>query len=231
MNTAPQKPYDFTNKVALVTGASRGIGAAVAKDFARRGAHVILLARTQGALEAVDDDIRAAGGKATLMPMDLRRLQKIDRLGPSIYERFGRLDVVVGNAGVLGKLMPAHQIDRKDFEKTMTINFTANVNLIRTLDPLLRASDAGRMMFSSVNDAHVPAAYWGGYAACKAALNAFVGAYANEIKNTKIKVGIIDPGAVETDLRREAFPGGYAGDSAAPNDITGKYIDFCNNFR
>lgn len=223
--------FDFQGKVALITGASRGIGAAVAKDFARRGTHVILLARTQGALEEIDDEIQAEGGSATLIPMDLRRLEKVDSLGPAILERFGKLDIFVGNAGVLGKLMPAHQVDLKDFERTMTVNFMANVRLLRTLEPLIRASDAGRVMFSSTKSAHTPMAYWGGYMASKAALNTFIAAYIKEISATKINAGIIDPGIVETKMLAEAFPGGYPGQTLDPTQISQKYIDFCLNVR
>lgn len=199
---------DFTDKIALVTGASRGIGAEVAKGLAKAGAHVILLARTQGALEEIDDAIRSEGGQATLIPMDLRRLEKIDQLGPSIYERFGKLDVFVGNAGMLGPLTPAHQVDPKEWDKVMNVNFHANVRLVRTLDPLLRASDTGRIVFTTAGAyASDGLAYWGAYMASKAALNAFAKSYAKELNKTNMKVNLIYPGMVQTKLLEEAFPG------------------------
>lgn len=199
---------DLTGKTALVTGASRGIGAGIAKELAAKGAHVILLARTQGALEEVDDQIQAAGGTATLMKMDLRRLGDVDKLGPSIHERFGQLDIFIGNAGMLGPLTPAHQVSAKDWEKVMIVNFMANVHLIRTLDPLLRASEAGRVVFNTAGHYAVDGmAYWSPYMASKAALNVFAKTYALETKKTNMKVNLVYPGATDTALMREAFPG------------------------
>lgn len=216
---------DLSGKTALVTGASRGIGAAVAKGLADAGAHVILLARTQGALEALDDEIRAGGGQATLIPMDLRRLEKIDLLGPSIYERFGGLDIFVGNAGMLGPLTPAHQVSPKDWEKVMNVNFAANTRLVRTLDPLLRASDAGRVVFSTAGDYAVDGmAFWGPYMASKAALNVFAKSYALETKRTNMKVNLIYPGPTETKLMKEAFPGKTKFTMKKPEDLVDEYL-------
>lgn len=203
---------DLSGRVALVTGASRGIGAAVAKKLAAHGAQVIAVARTQGALEDLDDQIKAAGGKCTLVPMDLTKFAEVDKLGPSIYERFGQLDIVVGNAGGLGPLTPAHQVDYKDLEKLMRINFMANVRLIRSVDPVLRASTAGRAVFVTSGMADMCLAYYGAYASSKAALNAFIKTYAAELLQTKMRVNLFSPGPVDTPMLAEAFPGGVPDD-------------------
>ena len=217
---------DLSGKIGLVTGASRGIGKAVALEMAKAGAHVILLARTQGALEEVDDEIQAAGGQATLIPMDLRRLEKVDQLGPSILERFGQLDILVGNAGMLGPLTPAHQIDPKDWIKVMSVNFMANVHLVRTLDPLLRASEAGRVVFNTAGHYAVDGmAYWSAYMASKAALNVFAKTYALETKRTNMKVNLVYPGATETALMKEAFPGNHKIKMKQPEDIVPTFME------
>lgn len=195
-------------RVALVTGASRGIGAAVAEALAALGVHVVLVARTQGALEEVYDRILEAGGSATLLPMDMTKFGDVDKLGPTLYERFGRLDILVGNAGGLGPLTPAHHIEHKDLEKVMRINFTANARLIRTLDPLLRAAEAGRAVFVTSGMADMCDAYYGAYASSKAALNAFVKTYAAELLQTNMKVNLFSPGMVDTEMLSEIFPGG-----------------------
>lgn len=217
---------DLSGKIALITGASRGIGAAVAKEVAKQGAHVILLARTQGGLEEVDDEIRAAGGDATLMRMDLNRLEKVDFLGPTILERFGQLDILIGNAGILGPLTPAHQIDSKDWQKVMFTNFMANVRLVQTLDPMLRASDAGRVVFNTAGHYAVDGmAYWSAYMASKAALNVFAKTYALETKRTNMKVNLIYPGATETPLMQEAFPGDHKIKMKQPEDIVPAFME------
>jgi NAD(P)-dependent dehydrogenase (short-subunit alcohol dehydrogenase family) len=200
-------------KVALVTGASRGIGAAIAKTLAAENVHVVALARTVGALEELDDLITATGGTCTLLPMDLTKFADIDKLGPSLYERFGRLDILVGNAGVLGTLTPAHMIEHKDLERVMRLNFTANVRLIASLDPLLRAAPAGRAIFVTSGMAEMCHAYYGAYTASKAALNAFIKTYAAEILQTRMKVNLFSPGMVDTAMLREAFPGGISGEN------------------
>ena len=217
--------YDFSGQIALITGASRGIGAAVAKGLAAHGAHVILLARTQGALEELDDEIQAAGGKATLIPMDLTKFEDVDKLGSSILERFGRLDMLVGNAGMLGPLTPAHQVAPKDWEKVMRLNFTANLRLVRTLDALLRTADAGRVVFTTAGDYAVDGmAYWGPYMASKAALNVFAKTYALETRRTNMKVNLIYPGATNTALIHEAFPGNPKIKLKQPEDLVETYL-------
>ena len=220
---------DLNDKIALITGASRGIGRAVAIEAAKAGAHVILLARTQGGLEEVDDEIRAAGGKATLIPMDLRRLEKVDQLGPSILERFGKLDILVGNAGMLGPLTPAHQIDPKDWEKVMNVNFHANVRLVRTLDPLLRASEAGRVVFTGSSTYNRPRAYWSLYRASKSALNMFAMTYAAETEKTNMRVNIIHPYAVQTKMLDDAYPGGFSENPLSPEDIVPTFMELINS--
>lgn len=214
----------LSGRVALITGASRGIGAAVAKTFAREGAHVILLARTQGALEEVDDEIQKFGGKATLIPLDLAKLDEVDKLGPSIYERFGRLDVFVGNAAVLGTLGPVNHIIPKEWEKAFAINVMANVRLVRSLDPVLRAGDAGRVVFTTSGMGEQAMAYWGPYCATKAALNLFAQTYAGETVKTNMKVNLVSPGPVDTAMLREAFPGGFQGKTKTPEDVAPTYL-------
>lgn len=194
-------------RIALVTGASRGIGAAVAKRFAAEGAKVILVARTQGGLEEIDDAIRAAGGSAVLSPMDLTDFAKIDQMGGAIFERFGRLDILVGNAGVLGGLSPVGHYDPKTWQRVIDVNLTANYRLIRSFDPLLRQSDAGRAIFVTSGAARAAHPYWGAYAASKAALETLVRTYAAEVVKTSIRANLVDPGAVRTAMRAEAFPG------------------------
>lgn len=215
---------DLSNRAALITGASRGIGAALAKSFAASGAHVILLARTQGALEAVDDEIRKAGGAATLIPLDLLKSSEVDKLGPALLERFGGLDIFIGNAGMLGPLTPAHQVAAKDWEKVMAVNFHANVRLARTLDPLLRASPAGRVVFTTSGLADMNLAYYGPYAASKAALNAFARIYAAETLKTNLKINLISPGMVDTAMLREGFPGGLPEGVKKPEAVVEAYL-------
>lgn len=206
---------DLSGRVALVTGASRGIGAAVAKAYARAGAHVILSARTMGALEELDDAIQAAGGTATIMPLNMLDLDKIDVMGPAIAEKFGRLDIVVGNAAMLGSLTPLGHVDAKEWQRVMDLNVNANFRLLRTLDPLLRASDAGRVIMVSSSLAQTPRAYWGAYAVSKAALESLTKVYAAETATTPVRVNLIDPGATRTAMRAKAFPGE---DPARPKD-------------
>lgn len=196
------------DRLALITGASRGLGAALARRFSAEGAHVILTARTQGGLEEIDDEIRRAGdGPATLLPLDLRELDKIDRMAAAIEHRFGRLDVLVGNAAVLGKLSPLGHLDPKTWDEVMTVNVTANWRLIRALDPLLRRSEAGRALFVTCTAAREQAAYWGAYAASKSALEAMVRIYARELGITRATANLVDPGVMATALRLRGFPG------------------------
>ncbi|MBK9562969.1 MAG: SDR family NAD(P)-dependent oxidoreductase [Micavibrio sp.] len=214
----------LNERVALITGASRGIGASVAKGLAREGAHVILLARTQAALEEVDDEIRSFGGKATLIPLDLARLDEVDKLGPSIYERFGRLDIFIGNAAVLGTLGPVNHITPREWEKAFTVNVMANVRLVRSLDPMLRGSDAGRVVFTTSGFGEQAMAYWGPYCATKAALNLFAQTYAGETAKTNLRINLVSPGPVDTAMLRKAFPGGFQGAMKTPDDVVPAYL-------
>jgi NAD(P)-dependent dehydrogenase (short-subunit alcohol dehydrogenase family) len=215
----------FKEKLALVTGASRGLGRAVAKALAREGAHVILAARREGSLEEVDDEIRAAGGSATLVKLDLNDGDKIDSLGPTIYERWGKLDVLVANAGILGPLSPLPHISEDAWASVMAVNLTANWRLIRTLDPLLRHADAGRAAFVSSGAAAARHAYWGPYSVSKAGLEALVKTYAVEVTNTNVRANIINPGPVRTDMRQQAFPGEDPMTLPIPEQVAEKFLD------
>jgi NAD(P)-dependent dehydrogenase (short-subunit alcohol dehydrogenase family) len=207
------------DRVAVVTGASRGIGRAVALALAAEGAHVVALARTQGALEELDDAIRRTDGTATLVPVDLRDFAALDRLGAALHERWGRLDILVGNAGILGELAPLTHIDPPVWEAVMAINVTANWRLIRSLDPLLRASSAGRAVFVSSGAAHKCRAYWGPYSVSKAALEALVRTYAAEVASTPVKVMLVNPGPLRTAMRRAAMPGEDPLTLKTPHDL------------
>ncbi|MGI4876057.1 MAG: SDR family NAD(P)-dependent oxidoreductase [Janthinobacterium lividum] len=194
--------------MALVTGASRGIGAATAEALARAGAHVVLTARTEAGLVEVDDRIHAAGGTATIAPFDLKDVEAIDRLAAALFERWGKLDVLVLNAGTLGSLTPVPHIDPKEFDTVVALNLTAGYRLIRAFDPLLRAAGAGRLISLTSAVAATPRAYWGSYAATKAALDTLVLTYGDEIRNTSaVRVAIVDPGRTRTAMRARAFPG------------------------
>lgn len=199
-------PGKLAGKVALLTGASRGIGRAVAERFAAEGAEVILVGRTQGALEEVDDAIRERGGRASLVPGDLTDAGLIDRMGAAVYERWGRLDVLVGNAAVLGTLTPVPHIDPAVWDQVIAVNLTANFRLIRAFDPLLRAAEAGRAVFltSGVSSGR---AYWGTYAVSKAGLEALVRTYAQEVAKTSVRVNLLNPGPTRTRMRATAYPG------------------------
>ena len=215
----------LNNKIALITGASQGIGAAVAKAYAKAGAHVILVARNQKKLEAIDDEIKATGGNATLLPLDLQDLNAIDKLGPVIEQRFGKLDIFVGNAGLLGTLMPLHQISTTEFDRVMTVNLAANFRLIKTLDPVLKASDNGRVMFVSTGQSVTQGrAYWGTYAVSKSALETMAMVYADETRQTNIRVNVIDPGSVRTDMRAAAKPGENPEILPRPENITDDFL-------
>lgn len=194
-------------RVAFVTGASRGIGAELAKGLAGQGAHVVLAARTVGGLEEVDDAIQAAGGTATLLPLNLAATDKLTALGPTLLERFGRVDIFVGNAAMLGDLTPISQYEPRQWDEVINTNLNANQRLIRTLDPLLRASNAGRAVFLTSGVARAPNAYWGAYAVSKAGLECMVKIYAAETAKTNLRVNLLDPGIVRTAMRAKAFPG------------------------
>ena len=212
-------------RVALITGASRGIGASVARAFAAEGAHVLLLARTQGGLEETDDAIRKMGGKATLMPFDLLETKKIEAIGPAIGEKFRRLDILIGNAAMLGPLSPVAMSDAKIYEDVFKLNFFANYRLIRALDPLLRGSDAGRAIFVTSGAAHMSNPFWSAYAASKAALETMVATYAAETAYSPLKVNILDPGEVRTEMHKEAFPGQDPASLPPPESVTAKFIE------
>jgi NAD(P)-dependent dehydrogenase (short-subunit alcohol dehydrogenase family) len=197
----------LTDRVALVTGASRGIGYASAKALAAAGAHVILVARTVGGLEDLDDEIQKAGGHATLVPLDLKDFPALDRLGASIYERWGRLDAFLGNAAVLGPVTPLSHIAPKQFQELVDVNITANWRLIRSLDPLLRQSAAGRVVFVTSGAARHHMPFWGGYSMSKAALESLALIYAAECEGTNVRVNLLSPGALRTVMRAKAFPG------------------------
>lgn len=212
-------------RVALITGASHGIGRAVAKRFAAEGATVIALGRNVGALEELDDEIRADGGKLVLLPMDLTMYEKIDAMGASIYERFGKLDIVVGNAGLLGELAPVGHIDTQVFENTYATNVTANFRLIRSVDKLLRLSDAGRAIFVTSNASSKGRAFWGLYASTKAALESLVLSYAQEVEETPVRVNLINPGRIRTKMRAEAYPGENPETLPTAESITDVFVD------
>ncbi len=197
----------LADRVILISGASRGLGAALAPLLAREGAHLVLLGRTQGGLEETDDRVREAGGEATLLPLDLAEGDAVMRLGPSIYRRFGRLDGLVSCAAMLGQLTPVAHADPGWFRELLTINLLAAQRLLHTLDPLLRAAPAGRAVFVTDGVARAPRAYWGAYAASKAGLEALVKSYAAEVRKTALRVNLFDPGPMATRLRAEAFPG------------------------
>ncbi len=216
-------------RVALITGASRGIGAAVAKAYAREGAHVVLLARTVGGLEEVDDAIQSAGGTATLLPLDLNKPEQVAAVAPAIAERFRRLDILVANAGILGTLSPVAMSDAKVWEGAFKTNLFANYHLIRALDPLLRGSDAGRAIFVTSAAAHLHAPFWSAYGASKAALEAMVKTYAAEVAYSPLRVNILDPGIVRTAMRAEAFPGEDASRLPPPDSVVEKFIELASS--
>ena len=206
-------------RVALVTGASRGIGRAAALAFARAGAHVVALARTSGALEELDDEIRLIEGSATLVPLDLTDAGGIEKLGPALLERWGKLDILLANAGVLGSLSPLGHVTDSDWAKVMDVNVTANWRLIKSLDPALRASEAGRLILLSSGAAHKCTAYWGPYSVSKAAVEALGRTYAAETATTPVKVMLVNPGPLRTRMRAEAMPGEDPATLKTPEDL------------
>jgi len=218
------------NRIALVTGASRGIGRAVALELARQGAHVVALARTQGALEELDDEIRALGAEATLVPCDLKDFDALDRLGLALFERWRRLDILVGNAGDLGPISPLPHIDPPNWDNVFAINVTANYRLIRSLDPLLRASTAGRAVFvtSGVGSRATMNAYLGPYSVSKAALDALARTYAAETINTSnVRVMIANPGPLRTKMRASLMPGEDPLTLRTPEEFAPKVVALC----
>jgi len=213
------------NRLALVTGASRGIGRALALALAQQGAHVVITARTVGGLEELDDEIRANGGKATLLQLDLRDGEKVDQLGPTLYQRWGKLDILVGNAGILGPLSPLHHVTEDAWNAVIAINLTANWHLIRTLDPLLKRAEAARAVFVTSGASSGKYAYWGPYAVSKAGLEALVKTYAHEVADSPVRVNLINPGAIRTQMRAMAFPGEDPDTLPAPEEIVPLFME------
>ncbi len=219
------------NRIALVTGASRGIGRAIALELANHGAHVLALARTQGALEELDDEIRAMGRECTLIPCDVTDYEAIDRLSGAVHSRWGRLDILVGNAGVLGSISPLAHIEPKEWDKVMAVNVTANWRILRSLDPLLRLSDAGRvvMISSGAGNRADLRAYWGPYAVSKAALDALARTYAAETKNiTNVRVTCVNPGPLRTKMRAAAMTNEDPMTLKTPEDFAPSVMRFCS---
>jgi NAD(P)-dependent dehydrogenase (short-subunit alcohol dehydrogenase family) len=217
----------LADRIALVTGASRGIGASVARALARAGAHVVAVARTVGGLEELDDSIRAVGGKSTLVPLDLKDYPGVDRLGAALHERYGKLDVLVGNAGVLGVLSPLGHIEPKVWDDVMAVNVTANWRLIRSMDSLLRASNAGRAVFISSGAASKATAYWGAYATSKAALELIARTYAAETATTPVRVNLVNPGPIRTKMRAAAIPGEDPMKLDTPAQVAEEILKLC----
>jgi NAD(P)-dependent dehydrogenase (short-subunit alcohol dehydrogenase family) len=217
----------LAGRIALVTGASRGIGQATALALARAGAHVVAVARTVGALEELDDAIRAAGSTATLVPLDLKDTPGILRLAAALHERYQRLDVLIGNAGILGPLSPLGHVEPKAWDDVLAINVTANWHLIRAMDPLLRASTAGRAVFVTSGIAAHPRAYWGPYAISKAALDALARTYAAETASTRVRVNLFSPGPTRTRMRATAMPGEDPMTLKPPDPVAEQIVALC----
>ena len=220
----PVEAGRLAGKVALITGASRGIGAAVAERFAREGAHVVLAARTVGGLEEVDDAVRAAGGSTTLVPVDLRDFIKIDELAAALLDRWARLDILIGNAAEFGVFSPLGHIDPATWNEVVDLNLTTNWRLIRAMDPLLRAAPAGRAIFVTSGVARGVFPYWGPYAISKAGLEMLVKIYAGEVAKTRVRANLIDPGIVRTRLRARAFPGEDPAALPSPESVTDAFL-------
>jgi NAD(P)-dependent dehydrogenase (short-subunit alcohol dehydrogenase family) len=224
----PDTP-DLSGRVALVTGASRGIGYHLARQMAAAGAHVIAVARTVGGLEELDDEIKAERartgmGEATLVPLDLTDMAGIDRLGGAIHERWGRLDILAANAAILGIIAPIGHVEAKVFERVMNVNVNATWRVIRSVDPLLRLSDAGRAIVMSSGAAHSARAYWGPYAASKAAVEALARSWADETRNTKLRVNIVAPGIARTAMRAQAMPGEDPETVPHPSEVAARIL-------
>jgi NAD(P)-dependent dehydrogenase (short-subunit alcohol dehydrogenase family) len=211
-------------RIALVTGASRGIGNAIARRYAAEGAHVIAVARKTKDLEKLDDEITELGGSATLVPLDLLKSEQIDGLAAPLAERFGKLDILVGNAAILGTLTPVAQIEPKEWDQAFRVNVHANWRLIRALDPLLRQSDAGRALFVTSGITRQAAPYWGVYATTKAALEKMVETWAAEMQKTSVRVNVINPGPTRTKMRAGAFPGEDPETLPTPDQIMEAFV-------
>lgn len=214
-------------KVALVTGASRGLGYAMALHLAKEGAHIIATARTRGGLEELDDAVKAAGSTATLVPMNLTDYEAIDRLGAAIFERWKKLDILIGNAGTLGKLTPLAHVDPRVWDDAMATNLTANYRLIRSMDTLLQAAPAGRAIFVTSGLAQKCFPYWGAYSVGKAALEALVRTYAGEVATTNMRVNCFSPGATRTKMRATAMPGEDPETLPTPEEVSAQMVAMC----
>jgi len=220
-------PKPLNDKIALVTGASRGIGAAIALELAHAGAHVIAVARTVGGLEELDDRIKAAGGSATLVPVDIKDMDGIARLALAINDRYGRLDVMIGNAGILGVLSPLAHAEPKDFDNIFAVNVKANWQLIRTMDPLLRAAPAGRTVFVTSGLSWAGRAYTGVYGSSKAALNELARSYAAETTTTNVRVNLFSPGPTRTRMHASGWPGIDPETLPTPEDVAKTILPLC----
>lgn len=220
--------FDLSGRTALVTGASRGIGYFLSLELAKRGAHVIAVARTVGGLEELDDQIVALGGSTTLVPLDLTDMQAIDRLGGSIHERWGKLDIMVANAAVLGTIAPLGHVEAKVFERLINLNVTSIWRLIRSMDPLLRASDAGRAIMLSSGVAHTARAFWGPYAASKAAVEVLARSWAEENNQMKLRINSVNPGATRTAMRAKAMPGENPDTLPHPSEVAAKIVQLAD---
>ncbi len=217
----------LADRIALVTGASRGIGFATALALAKAGAHIVATARTQGGLEELDDEIRKLGGSATLVPLNLTDSDGIARLGAGLHERYGKLDILVGNAGVLGPSSPIGHIELKTFNDVMAVNVSANFQLIRCMEPLLKQSDAGRAVFITSGAANKATAYVSPYAASKAALETLARAWAQETANTKLRVNLFNPGPVRTRMRATLMPGEDPETLDTPEQVAEFIVPMC----
>ncbi len=228
MTSASTTQGRLSGRLAVITGASRGIGRAVALAYAREGAHIIAIARTVGALEELDDAVQAAGGSATLVPLDITDFEALDRLGAHLFERWGKLDILVGNAGILGSLTPLAHIAPDEWQAVLDTNLTANWRLIRSLDPLLKRSDAGRVIFVSSGVARSHKAYWATYAVSKAGLEALARIYAAETRKTPITCNVVNPGATRTHMRARAMPGEDPQTLPAPETLTPLFVELAS---
>lgn len=216
--------FDLSGRTALITGASRGIGYFLALELAKRGAHVIAVARTVGGLEELDDEIKALGNTATLVPLDLKDMNALDMLGSSINDRWGSLDILVANAGVLGTISPVGHVEAKVFENVISTNLTSIWRLIRSVDPLLRRSDAGRAILMSSGVAHTARAFWAPYAASKAALEVMGRSWAEETQQMPLRINSVNPGATRTAMRAKAMPGEDPETLPHPADVAAKIV-------
>ena len=220
-------PQSLAGRIALITGASRGIGYATGIALARAGAHVVAVARTVGGLEELDDAVRAAGSAATLVPLDMRDYDGLYRLAAALNERHGRLDALVGNAAIAGVPSPLDHIEPKAWDEAFAVNVTANWHLIRAMDPLLRRSDAGRAVFVTSRAATLARAYWAPYSVSKAALDVLVRTYAAETSSTAVRVNLFDPGATRTRMRAMVMPGEDPMTLPTPAEVAERIVDLC----